>query len=367
MKYTPEMFRAIKGSKITNGLISGTGFLIGTDEENSTLNTHFEVITEECYGFAFLFGFCGLGHHYRLDIRPSSSVISLYQIRDGIPLYLHHVSVKLIPGMCIGVDIWYEFLRISLDKFQIISVLIDPVETSRIGITSLDANPYPFPTISKKESQGLPIQWLCLGDGFSNARWRNRSFVSWPEIVLGKRADFFNACVAAANSRRVSNLLQTLTKHVENCNILLATGSDDLIEGEPVEDFLERLHTIVSTLRMYNAKEIFIATLPPRRSAMNETAHWSNLVRLLCQDTHCQCLDFNLWLADHMDTMIYGEYPGYAAQRILAVNTARFMGLGKPDEIPLETLNDTRTKNKIILRAKRWLDQQAADFPGILT
>jgi len=168
-----------------------------------------------------------------------------------------------------------------------------------------------------------PLDWVVLGDGFSNNRWPNRHFVSWPELLFGPDVSYLNACVAAANSRRVLQVAQRLVSRMRDTRVIVAMGTDDLIEGGETESFLRNLDNLVALLENAGVRRIWILNLPPVRSQMNAIPDWNEtLKRRLC-DTRITLVDTHSLLTTFM---IHGEYPSVDGQWLIAQHLATLLG-----------------------------------------
>ena len=360
--------RPIKGARLQGDRARGGGFLIQQEPDDVPSPRRHRLDLAGPEPFAFLFGLSGLGYHFRLDVRPQDSILALYQICDGIPLYLHHFATHIPPDAVITVDLFHSQIRVGINGFQVMHAVGDPHFDPRIGFSPFTPAGFTLPKHSATPLLLPALRWLCLGDGFSNARWRNRSFLSWPERVFGHREDWFNGCVAAGNSRRVLQLAWDFAPLCHDSSVLLAVGSDDQIEGESYVDFETRLAVIIRRLRSSRLKSIHLATLPPRASAMEATRDWSVRMREFAANNNLGILDFHGWLAPDMRGMVRGEYPGAEAQELLAARVAETLGLtlpaARPEEIPLAA--PSPFLGKALRKAYRWLDQRLADFPGVL-
>jgi hypothetical protein len=320
-------------------------------------------------GFSFLFGFRGIGWHYRCDIQPRAGIIALYQVRDGLPLYLHHVCINLNEGSVISV-IWHSrSIRVQLGGFTLFNVIVDGPPAGHWGFAAMD-EPFSLPEFSHALEQPENYGWICLGDGFSNARWRNRHFLSWPEIVWGDGNTCLNACVAAGNSVRVLGAMRDLGSLPMGADVIVATGSDDLIEEENFADYTTRLGLIVAGLRQAGAAGIHLCTLPPRISALNCTRKWSDgIIEYACGE-NIPVLDFHSWILPEIAAcMVRGEYPGAAAQQLIAVKTAERLGLEPAVGCPA-TFEPPRPCNgklpALAFKAARHIEAWTLDFPGLI-
>ncbi len=360
--------RPIKGAQIQDDRAIGGGFLIQQSQDDAHSPRRHRLDLAGSEPFAFLFGLSGLGYHFRLDVRPHDSILALYQIRDGIPLFLHHFATPIAPDATITVDLFHSQIRVGVNGFQVMHAIGDPHFDPRIGFSPLNPTGFVIPRHTATPLFLPTLAWLCLGDGFSNARWRNRSFLSWPERLFGHRDDWFNGCVAAGNSRRVLQLAWDLAPLCHASSVLLAVGSDDQIEGESYQDFEKRLSAIIQRLRSSRLHSIHLATLPPRASAREATREWSARMIDFAAKNQLGILDFHGWLAPTMHGMVRGEYPGAGAQQLLASRISETLGLTLPTSCPneIQLHAPSPLAGKVLRKAYRWLDQRLADFPGAL-
>ena len=285
--------RTIKGARIEGDRALGGGFLIQQKPDDLPFPRRHRLDLAGPEPFAFLFGLSGLGYHFRLDVRPQDSILALYQICDGIPLFIHHFATPIRPDATITIDLFHSQIRVGINGFQVMHAIGDPHFDPRIGFSPLTPAGFILPVHITTPLLLPALEWLCLGDGFSNARWRNRSFLSWPERVFGRREDWFNGCVAAGNSRRIMQLAWDFAPLCHDSSVLLAVGSDDQIEGESYADFEDRLAAIIERLRSSRLKSIYLATLPPRASAMDATRDWSARMRDFAGYNKINVLDFH--------------------------------------------------------------------------
>lgn len=369
MSSSYHSFRSVGGAVLDDRRLSGGGLILGPDRSACEGELVHHLMRSDDTPFSFLFNFEGIGSHLRLDINPEYDLLALYQIRDGIPLYLHHLHAKLEERFEITVRVQERLIRVSLNGFHIMHADADVGHERRVGISSSAPGSLCLPTLRTEEESASRIQWLCLGDGFSNARWRNRAFLSWPELVFGERNDWFNAGAAAANSRRILRRIEELAPFFENANVILATGSDDEIEGEVLAEFLVRLESITERLGELGVSSIWLATLPPRLGSKESAGIWSGAVRAIAERRGHGILDFHDWLKPHMELLIHGQYPGKEAQRVLATKVSRALGIPEPRVVvedvsrsPLPWTFSKRLLSKIHVRMNRYLDP----FPGVV-
>lgn len=365
-----QEFQKIKDIAVSNNIVTGDGFLLSDSLPMSTQQTAiFRLKLEDASSFGFIFGWVGIGSHYRLHVDPIHRILSLYQVRDGIPLYLHHICCELHPSMTLEVQSEVSCISIKINGFCVMNLLATPPQQARWGFTPL-RGPFKPPHVEVIFMAPAAYKWICLGDGFSNNRWRNRHFISWPELTFGRTNGYLNACVAAANTHRVQSIAKTFGATLGGSKIIVATGTDDLLEGESCADFEERLRKLMDMLKLQGANQVFLATLPPRASDRVNCLYWSERIRHVAADTGSTIMDFHDWLAPHVEcAMIRGEYPGAAGQAILATQVAKTLEIELPVGAP-KTMEPTPPPGgrlafiprKLGRRLEPWL----LDYPGLI-
>lgn len=320
-------------------------------------------------GFAFLFGFQGRGCNYRLDVSPGNRIAALYQRCDGILLYLHHVCLELSPKTEITV-LWHVgSIRVKVNDFCVMNVIVNGPTAGHRGFASI-GTAYEIPRLQVDRIAAPRFEWICLGDGFSNNRWPHRHFVSWPEILFGDRDTCLNAAVAAGNTHRVLDVVRSLGATVRDATIVVASGTDDMIEGETFDACAARLKTIVARLRDAGAGAIHLCTLPPRQSFKSATATWSEGIRRLAASADAGVLDFHEWLSPNASAyMAGGDFPNADAQRFLAGHVGSTLGLSVSGRHPA-TFEPEAPGGELIgtlaYKVSRKLERWTLDFPGML-
>jgi hypothetical protein len=363
------LFKCIKGESLHEGTIGAGGLLLGAEDAVEQAGVSYALTLAYSTNFSFLFGFRGIGCHYRCDIQPRHGIIALYQMKDGIPLYLHHVSTILSLGAEIKI-IWHaRAIRVTLHGYTILNVITDGPKSGHWCFAAL-GEPLSVPALTSSLVALEKYEWICLGDGFSNARWRNRHFLSWPEILWGHGDSCLNACVAAGNSSRTLEVVRDLGTVLEGAKVIVATGSDDLIEGEAFENYSIRLEQITSKLRQDGADGIYLCTLPPRNSDLKNTRTWSEEIKKFAKFHAIQVLDVHDWiLPETANCMVRGEYPGTAAQKLIARKIAAQLGLQLPTTCPVTIdpqLPLRRRTAALARKVERMLGPFTQDFPGLL-
>lgn len=361
--------KCIKGASFHAGTAAGGGYLLGPEDSVEHGGASYALNLSHPTAFSFLFGFRGIGCHYRCDILPRHGMIALYQMMDGIPLYLHHVST-VVPQEAEICIVWHAgSIRVKLNAHTVLNVIADGPSSGHWGFAALEG-PFKVPGLTRSPAAPEQYEWICLGDGFSNARWRNRHFLSWPEILWGDANSCLNACVAAGNSNRVLEVIRDLGDVLAGSKVIVATGSDDLIEGESFEDFSRRLDRIVSELSQAGVAGIYLCTLPPRNSDLENTRTWSEKIQQSANGHGVQVLDFHNWILPESATcMVRGEYPGASAQQLIARKIAAKLGLHPAANCPATTEPQRPFRGKfnaLARRAERLLGGFTLDFPGLV-
>jgi hypothetical protein len=317
-------------------------------------------------GFAFVFAFGGVGHHYRMDVIPARNLVLLHFIRDGIPIYLQHASLALPAISSLTIHWDADSVRIDLDDANLINVLGEGRVSGHWGFAVQGAG-YLMPETSAATTVLAKFRWLCLGDGYSNNRWRNRHFFSWPELAFGMAGTHLNACVAAGNTRRTLEVLDSIRHRADESTILIAAGADDLIEGESATDSLERLALLAGLARTAGAASIHFCAIPPRASNDEEVRRRNFAINELAQRMNAGFIDFHQALSSSAASLLIGgDYPGAAAQRILAAHVISYLGL-LTGVAPLTHIDRAPlvggTLARILARAARAVDTALGQLP----
>ena len=320
-------------------------------------------------GFAFLFGFQGRGCNFRLDVRPKNRIAALYQRCDGILLYLHHVCLELRPGSEVTVLWQAGSIRVKLNGFCIINVIATGPTSGHRGFVPI-GTAYEIPRVEVARIAATTFEWICLGDGFSNNRWPHRHFLSWPEILFGDRDACLNACVAAGNTHRVLDVIGSLGATLKDAKIIVASGTDDVIEGETFDACAARLETMVARLRAAGTGAIYLCTLPPRTSHKSACVTWSEGIRKLAATANVGVLDFHEWLSPQASTsMTGGDYPSASGQHVLAERIATTLDLPLSRRAPATfepASPGGRLAWTLAYKVSRKLERWTLDYPGKL-
>lgn len=323
-----EIMRLIKGASEHHGDVRGPGYaLLGHQNASGHQVTYRFPLPDRqvCY---FVFGFQGAGSHFIVELCVRQGLIALYYIKDGIPLYLNHVLVRLPARAIIDVVQDADFVSVTSSGFGLLNVLHDGNAEGEWGFSVPRACKLTLPRVETGHQAIPPLEWIVLGDGFSNNRWPNRHFVSWPELLFGPDISYLNACVAAANSRRVLQVAQRLVSRMRNTQVIVAMGTDDLIEGSGIESFLQNLDALVALLHNAGVRHMWILNLPPVRSQIAAIPEWNTtLQRRLC-DPRITLVDTHNLLTT---CMIQGEYPGAHGQWLIAKHLATLLGGLNPE------------------------------------
>lgn len=367
---THVTYRHVKGSILKDGILNECGYILGDFKDENTKKVIYKLVIVDTKGFSFFFGFQGLGCHYRVDIDPEKNVIAIYQLRDGIPVYLHHVITRIGSGSTIEIDWDINAIGLRLNKFTVLQVLADGSHYGHWGFAPRGSS-FRLPEIEIVHSLPSRYQWICLGDGFSNARWRNRSFLSWPELVFGGTdSSYLNACVGAGNTRRVLEVIEFLSDRIAGTDVFVATGSDDLIECENLQQCMIRIREIIAELKNKGAARIYLCSLPPRLSAMSQINQWNEKIFQIANETGVNFLNFYDWLLLGFDkNMVYGEYPGAKAQTVIANHVSDILKI--QSSLPPPTTFDAGQSpsclmRKVLQKSNAYLEKWTLDFPGLL-
>lgn len=319
--------RLIKGASEGHGVIRGPGYALLGHQDARRQQVTYRLPMPERQACYFVFGFQGVGSHFLVELCSQQGLIALYRVKDGIPLYLNHVLVRLPAHAVIDIVQDTDFLSVSSSGYGLLNVLHDGNGEGEWGFSVPGGRTLTLPRVETVHQPVPPLEWIVLGDGFSNNRWPNRHFVSWPELLFGSDVSYLNACVAAANSRRVLQVAQPLVSRMRNTQVIVAMGTDDLIEGGEAESFLRNLDNLVALLENADVRHIWVLNLPPVRSQIAAIPDWNEtLQRRLCGN-RITLVDTHSLLAP---CMIQGEYPGAHGQWLIAQHLATLVGGFKP-------------------------------------
>jgi len=142
--------------------------------------------------------------------------------------------------------------------------------------------------------------------------------------------------MAAANSHRVLQVAQRLFSRMRNTQVIVAMGTDDLIEGGGTESFLRSLDDLVALLNDAGVRHIWILNLPPVSSQMGAIPHWNETLRRRLRDTDITLVDTHSLLGQHPTTsMTQGEYPSAGGQWLIAQHLASLFGRFNPQTLEI--------------------------------
>lgn len=327
----------VRGKGIKNGVLLPHSFVLKDEplELQPEMWHEFEAPPETaCKGsFAFVTGYSGLGRHYRITLDYKHRMIAAHLVRDGINVYLHHLTWDF-PGKTIRVE-WNRYgLRVLVEKCVILSIFDKDITKGHCGLQTFGVE-VPAPNIRIGEKRNADANWCVLGDGFSNARWKERDFLCWPEILFWGRTDFSNLCVSSGNSERILGI----SRHVRDDlfkNVILAVGNDDAIEKKSLDTFLQN---ISSTCDALSPENVYVCSLTPRRPNLETVREWNGALENFCSRKGLNFVDLFTPLFGQLDRCIYpANFPNALGQRLMAntlgEHTGIAVGMGDEDHQP---------------------------------
>lgn len=329
-------YTCIKHATLDGRKLSGTGYALATFQSVATDALTFAFVLQCPSTVVLVFGFQGVGNHLRFEISPTCEACILYWVREGIPVYLQHASMKLPNGTSIRIEWSSCAIRVFANELCFINIVAAEITSGLWGF-STTSRPYELPPLRVERHPSPRFKWVILGDGYSNNRWRNRHFFSWPELAFGHRGeDYLNACIAAGNSRRVLQIVDQIGRDFAGSDVILAAGADDLIENTPTEESMARISEIVQRVKQLEAKRIHICAIPPRTERDADVrARNQGLANIAKLQAH-SFIDFHAMLAiESHSLLVRGDYPGEHAQKIIARGVISHLGIGG-DLSPLE-------------------------------
>lgn len=191
-----------------------------------------------------------------------------------------------------------------------------------------------LPVVTVKVNPAPCYEWIVLGDGYSNNRWKNRDFYSWPELAFGDKLPYLNACVAAGNTRRVLDIAHRIGAEFADSKVMLAVGADDFMEGEIIGDSISHITEIATLARSKGATGLHVCSILPKPKHHGELAAWNAAIAELVPLHFDSCIDFHKIIASSADELlVHGDYPGAEAQRAIATAVLRHFQL--PDHLAL--------------------------------
>jgi len=264
----------MKGAGFSDGLLAPRGYAIAEDERGSNCRFRMGLRRTEGWPVAeFVFGFNGVGRHYRLQLDYERQLVTLFAIRDGQPVYLHHVRHRLRERIVLSL-IWVgPSIRVKIGSQCVLNVWDDTYSGGRWGFRAPD-RAVRLPKVSVQQIAQIEYKWVIFGDGFSNPRWNNKDYLCWPDMVFRRTSDWFNFCVSACNSDRgleviaASHLPQGGTE-----NVIIAFGNDDLIEQRSRTRYLNNLSQAVELLQV--ARRLFVVSLWPGIAPSESIEAWN--------------------------------------------------------------------------------------------
>jgi hypothetical protein len=311
------VYQCIKNASITGNVLRGSGYALAPYDSPEGKETEHKFIFPRVNS-SFVFGFQGVGHHYRCDLYPCRHLIVLHLISDGVPIYLQHASLDLSTPFELRIC-WSKIsIRLYKENSCFINILGEGFYGGRWGF-AINGGELQMPDIATQSHPSPAFKWIVVGDGYSNNRWPNRHFFSWPELAFGNRGDYLNACVAAGNTRRVIEIVERIGQHWMNATVLIAAGADDFIEDTPDEETLERLAQIIRKCKAYRAASVLVCGIPPRAKNDDQVVARNKKIRELAETEADGFVDFHtMLLKEKHQLLVSGDYPGATAQQIIA-------------------------------------------------
>lgn len=307
-------FRFVKGGALSKSLLGPRGFVLGEFQKFGELALSLKLKPRGKTDFACVFGFRGVGNHFRFDFTRAANRFVLSQIRDGIQIYLQHAIMKAPISDFLEVLADDVSIRIFSGKHCFINVVHEGSIDGHWGFAGVGYQ-VPAPEMQVKALKRKNFEWLIFGDGYSNNRWENRDFYSWPEMAFGDKADYLNACVAAGNTRRVLEIIPRLATRLRGTNVILAVGADDVMEMEPHGEVIVRMEAIVKLLRDLDVETIHVTTLAPKPRYLESTAALNYWIRETLSTTCDSVIDFHEIIASCAEAdLCNGDFPGPRVQ-----------------------------------------------------
>lgn len=314
-------YRTIKSARIEGNILRGSGYALSDNSSVKEGGLKFVFQAAVNPRLIFTFGMLGIGNCYRLEIRRDENLFVLYRVRDGMEVYQQHTYLAIRRDFELTVCWGAYSIRLFDGDRCFLNVMNDGLLTGYWGFAGLHQD-FIIPEVNVIREAPSNPEWIILGDGYSNNRWKNRHFLSWPELAFGDKADYLNACVAAGNSRRVLQIIEELSESIKGSRIILAAGADDILEQEPPELTKSNFLAMVAALKAHGAAEIHIATLLPKPNyapAVEKLNHW---IRETLAAKCTSVIDFHACLPHPVESyLVDGDFPGKNAQGIMALYT----------------------------------------------
>jgi hypothetical protein len=347
-------YECLKKAHLSAGLLSGHGYALAPFEELAGGGLEFGFPIRGMDEIAFVIGFRGVGHHYRCDIIPKRNLVLLHLIKDGIPVYLQHASINLGKETAFRIRWTADALLLFGGDICFINILGEGIDSGRWGF-AVNGGQVRLPDVAQTRKPRFQPRWVVLGDGYSNNRWPNRHFFSWPELTFGQRGDYLNACVAAGNTRRVLEVIEQISPIFAGCEVILAAGADDFIEGTSSDESIRRIRQILARLNALGTHRIHVCAIPPRARRDDEVTARNALLAPLALSEADGFIDFHgILSAGKAQLLVNGDYPGAQAQIMLAQGVLSNLGLSG-ELVQLESANRNPRLRGFAARAARRL------------
>lgn len=316
-----EKCRAIKGAVFVEGMLTGAGFLISNEQNIGNVSFTLDFSGgDEAYA-SFVFGFTGAGKYYDLKVDCEKKLITLYLVRDGMHVYLQHLRCDILKK--VQLIIYYESpsIRVYMQDWCIINVYDTSIKSGQWGFRCLKKS-FRLPgMIIKPQVAEKTIPVICIGDGFNNARWPKRDFLSWPELCFGNDFRYRNYCLSASNSNRVLSLVELefgVLSKMSVGEVFCSFGTDDMIEGESLSVFIGRFEKICELLSDIS-KKVRILALPTRSTTGSIVDQWNKELESLSLRLGFEFIDTNACIKyNQQEYMTKGDHPNGAGQLALA-------------------------------------------------
>jgi len=160
-----KIMRLLKGASEHHGDIHGPGYALLGHKDASGHQVTYRLPLPDRQVYYFVFGFQGVGSHFLLELCAQQGLVALYQIKDGIPLYLNHVLVRLPADAIINVVHDADFLSISCSGYALLNVLHDGNAKGDWGFSVPKGRKVTLPRIETFCQPTPPLEWIVLGDG----------------------------------------------------------------------------------------------------------------------------------------------------------------------------------------------------------
>lgn len=360
--------KCIKGATLQNHMMGPMGYIIGDYVDATREDIIFSIKPVAHSAFSFVFGFRGVGNHFCLDYRPEDHRLILTRNLDGIRVYLQHAYFKVLDSDSFNL-IWNDHsIRLLAGKTCFLNILTDGLADGSYGFHGI-GKPSTMPEVYVSTRPSRPYEWIILGDGYSNNRWKNRDFYSWPELAFGDKLNYLNACVAAGNTRRVIDIIEQVGHQFPSARVILAAGSDDIIEGNALDMVKERLREIYDRLRGLGASSVYLTTLPSKPKLGDQCRLLNEWIFNEFHNSTDEPLDFHGVLAEMPDQgLVRQDHPSPGAHRKIAqLIIDRFLpgsALADFDAVPIPRNQKSaasrfayRMTERLSYRINRYLDR----------